>query len=202
MNIQSWLEQTETPTTLGLPAALRAREPAAQDALRPSPRHKRPRHLPSSDSSLLRVDRPLETPGAAADDDLTFADDAAASIHSPPVQYARRPRHKTRPDTYEPRKDDAEQRRKKHHKPKERRSKRRDKPDGLVHTFHAKHVARDRLTLKPKENLGLFKKGRASSPVRGRGLPDLVFSEMRFLQKHSDSHEANSRDEQGHAVIP
>ncbi|PUU82523.1 hypothetical protein B9Z19DRAFT_1112814 [Tuber borchii] len=39
---------------------------------------------------------------------------------------------------------------------------------------------RDRLTLPPTHKAGLFKKGRASRPIKS-GLSDLVFSEMRFL---------------------
>ncbi|RPA96179.1 hypothetical protein L873DRAFT_1695452, partial [Choiromyces venosus 120613-1] len=39
---------------------------------------------------------------------------------------------------------------------------------------------RDRLTLPPTYKTGLFKKGRASCPVK-TGVPDLIFSEMRFL---------------------
>ncbi|KAH9840496.1 hypothetical protein Tdes44962_MAKER01696 [Teratosphaeria destructans] len=47
---------------------------------------------------------------------------------------------------------------------------------------------KSRLTLKPDFHAGIFKHGRASAQVAGRrnGLPDLVFNEMRFLQRPSD----------------
>ncbi|OTA33363.1 hypothetical protein BTJ68_07407 [Hortaea werneckii EXF-2000] len=46
--------------------------------------------------------------------------------------------------------------------------------------------------LKPETTTGLFKHGRASAQVAGRGggLPDLAFNEMRFLQKPKDHQDA------------
>lgn len=81
-------------------------------------------------------------------------------------------------------------------KGKSRRNKAEKPGIGLVQSFHARNVPRDRLTLKPREKLGIFNKGRASSPVRGRGLPDLVFSEMKFLQKRKDALEEAKPDSQ------
>ncbi|CAN9354959.1 unnamed protein product [Alternaria alternata] len=49
------------------------------------------------------------------------------------------------------------------------------------------------LDLKPREQLGLFNKGRTSTAFKGRGLPDLVFSEMKFLQKQRDEPEVVAR---------
>ncbi|BGP48270.1 hypothetical protein JCM10450v2_004142 [Rhodotorula kratochvilovae] len=46
----------------------------------------------------------------------------------------------------------------------------------------AKNVATGRLTLKPKPQLGIFNKGKASARTKvGKGLPDLAFSEHAFL---------------------
>ncbi|KAI7297273.1 hypothetical protein KC315_g18533, partial [Hortaea werneckii] len=60
---------------------------------------------------------------------------------------------------------------------------------GLVQSFQLKNGPKGgRLTLKPETTTGLFKHGRASAQVAGRGggLPDLAFNEMRFLQKPKD----------------
>ncbi|KAF1989562.1 hypothetical protein K402DRAFT_326571, partial [Aulographum hederae CBS 113979] len=113
--------------------------------------------------------------------------------------YERRPRHKTRPEKYEPRSDKERERKRRGRAKKGDESKKRDKTSkrkrkkgksgtDVSHNFHAKNVAQDRLTLKPRASLGLFKKGRTSNPAKGQGLPDLVFSEMHFLQKrdHND----------------
>lgn len=155
--------------------------------------------------------------------------------------YERRPRHKTRQDRYElkdssrdgvktlktAKKDRAEKMQKKHkHKRKEKSGA------ALMHDFAAQNVAQDRLTvsctqflyvsrtcgadtgpkLKPAKTLGLFGKGRASSPVRRRGcrfslflrrsltltkalsVPDLAFSEMTFLTSRREKPENSLRD--------
>ncbi|KAA8894821.1 hypothetical protein FN846DRAFT_912438 [Sphaerosporella brunnea] len=75
----------------------------------------------------------------------------------------------------------------------------RGKSDTLIKGFSAETIAKQRITLQPSHKLGIFKNGRASSPVRRRGLPDLTFSEVDFLSKRShrspearDSNEARS----------
>ncbi|KAH0148351.1 hypothetical protein KCU67_g11478, partial [Aureobasidium melanogenum] len=69
-----------------------------------------------------------------------------------------------------------------------RRNKRKSKAvTGVVQTFKAKNVSKDRLTLDPGTKFGLYTKGRSSGPTKSKGLPDLVFSEMRFLQKPESS---------------
>ncbi|KAG9520965.1 hypothetical protein KCV07_g3821, partial [Aureobasidium melanogenum] len=88
-----------------------------------------------------------------------------------------------------------EKREKKKNKKKEekekghsRRNKRKSKAaTGVVQTFKAKNVPKDRLTLDPGTKFGLYTKGRSSGPTKSKGLPDLVFSEMRFLQKPESS---------------
>lgn len=79
------------------------------------------------------------------------------------------------------------------------------------------------MQLKPRERLGLFNKGKTSAAVKGRGckhpaavfgpfqptadlhvVPDLVFTEMKFLQKHEDQpeipvgHVAKKKRKQSH----
>lgn len=110
--------------------------------------------------------------------------------------YEKRPRHKTRIDRYELKesskhskntKKDAKKDRK---EKKTKKSQRREKSGAaLMHSFAAQNVVHDRLTvscpkwssfshildgdieskLKPAKTLGLFGKGRASSPVRRKG---------------------------------
>ncbi|KAL7269293.1 hypothetical protein RUND412_008050 [Rhizina undulata] len=55
--------------------------------------------------------------------------------------------------------------------------------ESLIENFSAENVVKERITLRPSHRLGLFKKGRASSPFKKRGLPDLAFSEMDFLYR-------------------
>lgn len=59
------------------------------------------------------------------------------------------------------------------------------KKDGakLKRDFKAPNVQTERLTLKQDSMPGIFSKGKASQPVEQRGLPDLAFSEMNFLNK-------------------
>ncbi|KAF2756734.1 hypothetical protein EJ05DRAFT_502228 [Pseudovirgaria hyperparasitica] len=120
-------------------------------------------------------------------------------------RYDRKPRRKTRTDRYEYKesetKDCRDQNRKKekHHRKAERKRKGRERREkrgvGIVQSFHAKNVKKERLTLKLSDSVGLFGRGKASSPAKGRGLPDLVFSEMRFLQKRKKPSEEQQKRE-------
>ncbi|KAL8910236.1 MAG: hypothetical protein Q9171_004479 [Xanthocarpia ochracea] len=126
---------------------------------------------------------------------------SSTTIHSPekPAKtYERRSRHKTREDHYDLPKD------KKRDKTKEAKPKARDKPTkkrkgmeksggALMQKFSAKNVDTDRLTLKTTVPVGLFGKGRASSPVRRKGLPDLSFSEVNFLSHRRRNQEEDVR---------
>ena len=100
----------------------------------------------------------------------------------PSEKYARRQRNKTKDDRYEL----------KESKPKpqakgSQRSTIRQKPSAtLEEDFHAPNVHARRLTLKPNLGPGMFAKGKASLPTQMQGVPDLTFSEMRFLSKQGD----------------
>ncbi|KAF2001205.1 hypothetical protein P154DRAFT_619550 [Amniculicola lignicola CBS 123094] len=214
MDIRKWLEETalpeqppSLPEQLGLPPFLHPKEP--QQTARAQRRRKRS----TSDSSLLEArPRRRETPPVVHTADIDSGSDESAcseGSHSADQssgssaasqRYARRSRRKTRLEHYEPAAKHVRERGKQgnRHRAAEskrtRRKARRNKTDrqgvGLVQSFHAKNVPKDRLTLKPREKLGIFSKGKASSPVKGRGLPDLVFSEMKFLQKNRGQPEA------------
>ncbi|KAE9381414.1 hypothetical protein N431DRAFT_551514 [Stipitochalara longipes BDJ] len=116
-----------------------------------------------------------------------------SSISSTPKQeiFERRARHKTREDRYEPKKKvkkrpkdvDEKQPRKKKEKRGDRKEAAKKAGEDLVRNFSSKSIGQERLTIRPSQGLGLFKNGRASSPLKRRGIPDLAFSEMDFLQR-------------------
>ncbi|KFZ00845.1 hypothetical protein V501_10423 [Pseudogymnoascus sp. VKM F-4519 (FW-2642)] len=103
--------------------------------------------------------------------------------------FEKRSRHKTKEDRYESKKarkqvvEDDKPAKKKTIKVKRGDAARASKKAGedLVNGFRPKNVSQDRLTIRP--GTGIFKNGRASSPSRNRGLPDLAFSEMQFLKQ-------------------
>ncbi|OBT88809.1 hypothetical protein VE02_03182 [Pseudogymnoascus sp. 03VT05] len=105
--------------------------------------------------------------------------------------FEKRSRHKTKDDRYESKK--ARKHVDENEKPAKRKTikvKRGDAvkasrkaAEDLINGFRPKNVSQDRLTIRP--GTGIFKNGRASSPSRNRGLPDLAFSEMQFLKQSS-----------------
>ncbi|KAL8848612.1 MAG: hypothetical protein Q9221_006386 [Calogaya cf. arnoldii] len=125
---------------------------------------------------------------------------SSANIGRAAKTYERRPRHKTREDRYDLQKD------KKPEKTKDVKSKAHDKPKkkrkgvqksgaALMQNFSAGNIDTDRLTLKATAPVGLFGKGRASSPVRRKGLPDLTFSEVNFLNHGRGNQEDKVRSQ-------
>ncbi|KAJ1709065.1 ariadne RING finger [Aspergillus flavus] len=94
--------------------------------------------------------------------------------------YERRPRYKTKDDHYEYKGKTSHEKDGRVTKTKRRRSAKKSRKHTVNDNFHASNVARDRLTLQSKRNLGLFQMGRTSSPVKVQGA-DLSFSEMKFL---------------------
>ncbi|KAH7379337.1 hypothetical protein DE146DRAFT_774223 [Phaeosphaeria sp. MPI-PUGE-AT-0046c] len=219
MDIHRWLDET-----VEIEAPQKPAETTTSDFFCPpgQPRRvlraKRAQQHTKSDSSILAPQSRLHTtppkpPGIPDEDDTNASacSEASRSSHNSPAErdlsshcYARRPRHKTRPERYEPKRGKesknhvhASRKGKSTKSASRSKSKKRKKTENAAgQTFHAKNVSRDRLTLKPREQLGLFNKGKTSTAVRGRGsdtpaVPDLVFSEMRFLQKDQPSSEPN-----------
>ncbi|KAI9835682.1 MAG: hypothetical protein M1819_001859 [Sarea resinae] len=85
--------------------------------------------------------------------------------------YDKRKRHKTRLNLYQP-ESGAEKHGPKSRERKKRQSKKERKSksgSALMHNFAAKNVNKDRITVIPSVALGLFGKGRASSPTKKRG---------------------------------
>ncbi|PMD39816.1 hypothetical protein L207DRAFT_29117 [Hyaloscypha variabilis F] len=169
------------------------------------------KHHTSSDSSLLEVPvKPnpppvrgsaLETKhltrGKAPDRppkklrmEASVSEATTSSVVSNSKQetFEKRARYKTREDRYEPKKvkkrpKDGDE--KKPRRYKEKRGDRKKAGEDLMRNFTSKSISNERLTIRPSHGLGLFKNGRASSPIQRRGIPDLAFSEMDFLQRTS-----------------
>ncbi|MCJ1389319.1 hypothetical protein MMC18_002175 [Xylographa bjoerkii] len=114
----------------------------------------------------------------------------------PVKTYERRSRHKTREDRYLLKDATAHVRAPKEKKRKKstRLSRKEKTGSALLHNFVADNVASERLTLRPGTSLGLFSKGRASSPFRRGGLPDLSFSEVNFLSTRREKPTEPKRD--------
>ncbi|KAF7959558.1 hypothetical protein EAE96_001174 [Botrytis aclada] len=111
--------------------------------------------------------------------------------------FEKRARHKTRVDRYDTtRKSNKAEA---VDKPiRTRREKRGDRTraakkasEDLMSNFASKKIGQDRLTVRPSNGPGIFQNGRASSPPRRRGLPDLAFSEMDFLQRSGKKSQIN-----------
>ncbi|KAK0947681.1 hypothetical protein LTR29_000938 [Friedmanniomyces endolithicus] len=210
MDIHSWLENTadreppDEPVLRGF-AHLEVRQLGRKH------RHKRKRA--SSDSSLLQsrrheraaaVRRTISSDGFRDAGKVFTRHDRQRSVEyeraggddAPPRTYEKRARHKTKADRYEPKpKKHLKERESREDKTlevkprKARRSGDGGRTVGLVQGFQLKGgPQKSRLTLKPETHAGLFKHGRASAQVAGRGagLPDLVFNELRFLRKPED----------------
>ncbi|KAK4565427.1 hypothetical protein LTR86_004044 [Recurvomyces mirabilis] len=172
--------------------------------------YRRKRKRASSDSSLLeyaRRERAKEMRSARPTEHVRDTAPTARRYRlqgrflsegsSPPAEqhksYERRPRHKTKADHYEPKKRHERQHSTREKPALKRRVSHRSvdsgHPTGVVQSFQLKNGPKNsRLTLKPDVTAGIFRHGRASAqvPPGGAGLPDLVFNEMRFLQKPKD----------------
>ncbi|KAL2436607.1 hypothetical protein ABEF95_012638 [Exophiala dermatitidis] len=99
-----------------------------------------------------------------------------SNVNDTSGKYARRPRHKTKPERYEFKADTKEQ----------KRPERRGAGKGSIpvkEKFQAPNVDTKRLTLRPHTGPGLFAKGRSSTSFPREGVPDLTFSNMSFLEK-------------------
>ncbi|KAI9053668.1 hypothetical protein LZ554_002622 [Drepanopeziza brunnea f. sp. 'monogermtubi'] len=174
----------------------------SQDVLGPS-RGKR-RHNSSSDSSLLEVtvrprsqhlkrndpSPPTPRKKQRIDSSEPGVSIQAASSIQPRETFEKRPRHKTREDRYEPKKekrsrknDENKATRKKREKKGNRRKAAKRAGEDLMQNFSSNRIGQERLTMRPSHGPGLYNNGRASSPAKRRGLPDLAFSEMAFLQR-------------------
>lgn len=155
----------------------------------------RPRNLPSEGGTDESAHG--EHPGHVRGDPTRFSTSSE--------RYARRPRRKTRPGRYEHSPKVAGEWGRHVHRSrkgvvqktqgKSKRKHEKKHGSGVGQDFYAKNVTGDRLTLKPREHWGLFNKGKTSTAVKGRGVPDLVFSEMKFLQKHEEQSSLPRRPE-------
>ncbi|KAK3657117.1 hypothetical protein LTR56_002631 [Elasticomyces elasticus] len=210
--IQQWLQNTadrEPPDQ----TEHHAQEHAPAETEQLGKKYRRKRKRASSDSSLLQarhshLDRVKSAHRASSSGGLRDAthdhprrdreqSQESARSHreeAPRKSYEKRARHKTKADRYEPKSKNQHKDRDEPKTGSKRRKSHRSgdggRTTGLVQSFQLKDgPQKSRLTLKPETNAGLFKHGRASAQVaggRGAGLPDLVFNEMRFLEKPKD----------------
>ncbi|KAJ5377369.1 uncharacterized protein N7496_004778 [Penicillium cataractarum] len=98
-------------------------------------------------------------------------------------QYSKRPRRKTREDKYEYKRPGSPKKRvARSHKDKVKRT-RTSRKHTISDAFHASNVARERLTLHNTMNMGIFSKGKASSPIKICDVPKISFSETQFLTR-------------------
>ncbi|KAJ5769310.1 hypothetical protein N7520_003869 [Penicillium odoratum] len=123
------------------------------------------------------------------------------SLQKPEPSFDRKPRHKTREDRYEYKGTSASKELSTAHKDK--RKRRRSRKHTMNDVFHAPNVAPKRLTLRGSLNVGIFNKGKASSPLNPGKLPDSAFLETNFLAKRqhgspSKSKSRNKRRKVGH----
>ncbi|KAJ6114614.1 hypothetical protein N7486_000392 [Penicillium sp. IBT 16267x] len=103
---------------------------------------------------------------------------AGSGVHP---SFDRKPRHKTREDRYEYKGAGTGKEQSASHKDKSKR--RRSRKHTINDEFRAPNVARERLTLRSNPSVGIFNKGKASSPLKLGHVPDSAFSEQRFLTK-------------------
>ncbi|OBT66656.1 hypothetical protein VE03_03870 [Pseudogymnoascus sp. 23342-1-I1] len=146
-------------------------------------------HVPSEDQSrhISKKAKKHKQPASSTTDDSQSESDQPRRKET----FEKRSRHKTKEDRYESKKtrqhaaEDDKPAKKKVIKVKRGDAAKASRKAGedLINGFRSKHVAQDRLTMRP--TTGIFKNGRASSPSRNRGLPDLAFSEMQFLKQSS-----------------
>ncbi|KAF5867991.1 uncharacterized protein Bfra_007187 [Botrytis fragariae] len=117
--------------------------------------------------------------------------------------FEKRARHKTREDRYDTKRksNKAEAVDKPIRTRREKRGDRakaaRKASNDLMSNFASNKIGKDRLIVRPSNGPGIFQNGRASSPPRRRGLPDLAFSEMEFLQRSGKNSQVN-----GSIVVP
>lgn len=103
-------------------------------------------------------------------------------VADPSTNYAKKARHKARPDKYEY-KGEAQAK-----KPL-RSSKRKRRRCGSVgkEDFHADNIDAERVTLKPGGEQFVFSRSKMSVPLAGHDLPDLTFTKMDFLSRPRSS---------------
>jgi hypothetical protein len=168
-------EPTSLPDQLGLPQFLHPKGdrkgPSGHAGASASARKRQSKNKQaSSDSSLLQArkhhtgknavehEAPINARANRASSPAPHRSHHSSSVsHAADQRYKRKPRHKTRPDLYEPKQEAPKERESREHRRgqdesrKEKRKSRRKKTNnpgaGLVQSFHANNVPRERLTV-------------------------------------------------------
>ncbi|CAG8503776.1 7444_t:CDS:2 [Funneliformis mosseae] len=70
----------------------------------------------------------------------------------------------------------------------------------IMRNWFSDKLGTDRITLQPnnKARVGIFNKGKASEKVKSRGVPDLVFSEIDFLNSNPSRKRINQNNDDSH----
>ena len=168
MDIQKWLDETVLPEQPPSPPDHGSLPPLFQSReIGQTHREKRRRERSMSDSSLLDI-RPQRRRASPIEDVADVEKNACSEASHPASQssrssksskkYARRPRHKTRPDRYEATANEIKKRgththrlRKGETKKTKRKSKSKNAEKlgtGIIQSFQAKNVPSDRLTVR------------------------------------------------------
>lgn len=200
MDINQWIDGLE-----------QAKPPNESPLSRDQPHATRKRRRGSKTSSLLepfanresrgiKNEQPVVSLSSSSSEISDATSQSTSSLSSSPSssssdkKYQRRPRHHTKADKYHLKSKTKSQPKKTRKKEKEKKPKhasrkkhKREATTGLVQTFKAKNVPKDRLTvlsrlyllfmtiaeictqLDPVTKLGLYTKGRSSVPTRGKG---------------------------------
>ncbi|KAM0128781.1 hypothetical protein ACHAP3_008169 [Botrytis cinerea] len=128
---------------------------------------------------------------------VTSTSSRSSAVQPKQEAFEKRARHKTREDRYDTkRKADKSEAvdkpiRTRREKRGDRKKAARKASEDLMNNFASNKIGQDRLTVRPSNGPGIFQNGRASSPPRRRGLPDLAFSEMEFLQRSGKKSHVN-----------
>ncbi|KAL4810159.1 hypothetical protein BDV18DRAFT_53585 [Aspergillus unguis] len=96
--------------------------------------------------------------------------------------YERIPRAKTKEDRYDYKGNESRVHNRRNTTTVKKKASKQKRKHTINAEFHASNVPPDRLTLHPATNLGIFNKGKRSSPVKTRVL-EHAFSETQFLNK-------------------
>ena len=164
---------------------------------------KRRRRYPSSDSLL--EDHPHQDYDAEAAKEMPQRTHRGIRESADPrielntgKMYERRKRHKTREDRYDlklPKRREPERGQQENmpEPPQPRSRKKRNVRNALIRDYTAANVAQKRLTMKATAGGGIFTKGRASTPIKRKGLVASGFSEVAFLNRHRDKADESAR---------
>ncbi|KAK2794264.1 hypothetical protein FQN50_009919 [Emmonsiellopsis sp. PD_5] len=167
-----------------------------------------PRHMATGTNRFGNIASQVHTDLPQANLEAVALFNRLTRDNEPPNGYDRQPRHRTRPDRYEPKaaksrtldkgkkKEDTNGPKQKSKDTSKRtaidKGKRKKHANKLQNGFNAPNVAQDRITLPANTRPGFLQKGRV-----GNGVPDLSCSDMSFLANSLKRPNQRENREQG-----